>query len=116
MTRAVDDDLKTAVADYLTTGDLAPLRALVGAGSAPAVAVPKADSDPVPKADSSGLGWSRRGRRVFVHYPGRDRHGAGLEVDWPFRFPDGNEATRERVLLVESLEDAGANAPGVQDS
>jgi hypothetical protein len=61
------------------------------------------------KVDSAGLGFSRRGRRVFVHYPrrapdGTTTYGSGVEIPYPFGDPDANEATRERVRIIESLD------------
>lgn len=61
------------------------------------------------KVDSAGLGFSRRGPRVFVHYPrrapdGTTTYGSGVEIPYPFGDPDANEATRERVRIIESLD------------
>ena len=58
--------------------------------------------------DSAGLGFSRRGNRVFVHYPkrapeGSTTYGAGVEIPYPFGDPDANEITRERVRIIEGL-------------
>ena len=60
------------------------------------------------KFDSAGLGFSRRGSRVFVHYPkrapdGTSAYGAGVEIPYPFGDPEANEITRERVRIIESL-------------
>jgi hypothetical protein len=62
------------------------------------------------KFDSAGLGFSRRGNRVFVHYPkrapdGSTTYGAGVQIPYPFGDPDANEVTRERVRIIESLEE-----------
>jgi hypothetical protein len=62
------------------------------------------------KFDSAGLGFSRRGDRVYVHYPkrapdGTSSYGAGVEIPYPFGDPDANEITRERVRIIESLRD-----------
>jgi hypothetical protein len=62
------------------------------------------------KFDSAGLGFSRRGRRVFVHYPQRARdgsitYGSGVQIPYPFGDPNANEVTRERVRIIESLGD-----------
>jgi hypothetical protein len=64
------------------------------------------------KFDSTGLGFSRRGSRVFVHYPkrgadGSTTYGSGIQIPYPFGAPDANEITRERVRLIESLDDGG---------
>ena len=58
--------------------------------------------------DSVGLGFARQGRRVLVHYPQRAAdgslvYGSGMELDYPFRYPDSNAITRERVKLIERL-------------
>lgn len=63
------------------------------------------------KFDSAGLGFSRRGRRVFVHYPrraadGTTTYGSGVEIPYPFGDPDANDATRERVRIIESLDES----------
>ncbi|MFN2567291.1 MAG: hypothetical protein ABR499_20025 [Gemmatimonadaceae bacterium] len=60
------------------------------------------------KFDSAGLGFSRRGNAVFVHYPkrapdGSTTYGAGVQIPYPFGDPDANEVTRERVRIIESL-------------
>ena len=60
------------------------------------------------KFDSAGLGFSRRGNRVFVHYPkrapdGTTTYGSGVQIPYPFGDPDANEVTRERVRIIESL-------------
>ena len=60
------------------------------------------------KFDSAGLGFSRRGSRVFVHYPKRGpdgsvAYGSGVQIPYPFGDPDANEVTRERVRIIESL-------------
>ena len=62
------------------------------------------------KLDSAGLGSSRRGDRVFAHYPkrapdGTSTYGAGVEIPYPFGDPDANDITRERVRIIESLRD-----------
>jgi hypothetical protein len=62
--------------------------------------------------DSAGLGFSRRGSRVFVHYPkrgpdGSTTYGSGVQIPYPFGDPDANEITRERVRIIESLGDGG---------
>jgi hypothetical protein len=64
------------------------------------------------KFDSAGLGFSRRGGRVFVHYPrrapdGGTTYGSGVQIPYPFSAPDANEITRERVRIIDSLADAG---------
>jgi hypothetical protein len=61
------------------------------------------------KFDSAGLGFSRRGDRVFVHYPkrapdGTTAYGSGVQIPYPFRDPEANEITRERVRIIEGLE------------
>ena len=58
--------------------------------------------------DSVGLGFSRRGDRVFVHYPARapdgtTTYGSGVQIPYPFGDPDANAITRERVGIIESL-------------
>jgi hypothetical protein len=58
--------------------------------------------------DSAGLGFSRRGGRVFVHYPkrapdGSTTYGSGVQIPYPFGDPDANDVTRERVRIIESL-------------
>jgi hypothetical protein len=58
--------------------------------------------------DSAGLGFSRRGNRVFVHYPkrapdGGTTYGSGVQIPYPFGDPEANEVTRERVRIIESL-------------
>jgi hypothetical protein len=58
--------------------------------------------------DSAGLGFSRRGSRVFVHYPkrgpdGTTTYGSGIQIPYPFGDPDANDITRERVRLIEAL-------------
>ena len=58
--------------------------------------------------DAAGLGFSRRGSRVFVHYPKRSpdggiSYGSGVQIPYPFGDPDANEVTRERVRIIESL-------------
>jgi hypothetical protein len=60
--------------------------------------------------DSAGLGFSRRGASVFVHYPkrgpdGSTTYGSGVKIPYPFGDPDANEITRERVRIIESLGD-----------
>jgi hypothetical protein len=60
------------------------------------------------KFDSAGLGFSRRGSRVFVHYPkrapdGSTTYGSGVQIPYPFGDPDANEVTRERVRIIASL-------------
>jgi hypothetical protein len=60
------------------------------------------------KFDSAGLGFSRRGGRVFVHYPkrapdGSITYGSGVQIPYPFGDPDANDVTRERVRIIESL-------------
>ena len=60
------------------------------------------------KFDAAGLGFSRRGNRVFVHYPkrapdGTTMYGSGVQIPYPFGDPDANEVTRERVRIIESL-------------
>jgi hypothetical protein len=62
------------------------------------------------KFDSGGLGFSRRGSRVFVHYPkrapdGSTTYGSGVQIPYPFGDPDANEVTRERVRIIASLGD-----------
>jgi hypothetical protein len=64
------------------------------------------------KFDSAGLGFSRRGDSVFIHYPkrgpdGSTTYGAGVQIPYPFGDPDANEITRERVRIVESLGHGG---------
>ena len=61
--------------------------------------------------DSAGLGFSRRGGRVFVHYPkraadGSVTYGAGVQIPYPFGDPEANDITRERVQIIESLAEA----------
>ncbi len=58
--------------------------------------------------DSAGLGFSRRGGRVFVHYPkrapdGSTSYGSGVQIPYPFSDPEANEVTRERVRIIEGL-------------
>jgi hypothetical protein len=58
--------------------------------------------------DSVGLGFSRRGSRVFVHYPkrapdGSVSYGSGVQIPYPFGDPDANGVTRDRVRIIESL-------------
>ena len=58
--------------------------------------------------DSAGLGFSRRGGRVFVHYPkrapdGSTTYGSGVQIPYPFGDPDANEITRRRVRIIEAL-------------
>jgi hypothetical protein len=60
------------------------------------------------KVDSVGLGFSRRGGRVFVHYPkrapdGSMTYGSGVQIPYPFGDPEANDITRERVRIIESL-------------
>ena len=62
------------------------------------------------KFDSVGLAFSRRGSRVFVHYPkrapdGSTTYGSGVQIPYPFGDPDANEVTRERVRIIESMAD-----------
>jgi hypothetical protein len=62
------------------------------------------------RVDSAGLGFSRRGNRVFVHYPkraadGTSTYGAGVEIPYPFGDAEANDITRERVKIIESLRD-----------
>jgi hypothetical protein len=64
------------------------------------------------KFDSAGLGFSRRGGRVFVHYPkrapdGSTTYGSGVQIPYPFGAPDANDVTRERVRIIESLSGEG---------
>jgi hypothetical protein len=65
----------------------------------------------VVELDSTGLGFSRRGSRVFVHYPNRGPdgttiYGSGIQIPYPFGDPSANEITRERVRIIEALGDA----------
>lgn len=62
-----------------------------------------ATGTPTFAVDSTGLGYSKRGRRVFVHRQDGGDFGAGLELDWPFQVPDANPITRERVRIIEGL-------------
>ena len=63
---------------------------------------------PALRVDSVGLGFSRRGNRVFVHYPKRaadgvPTYGSGVQIPYPFGDPEANDITKERVRIIESL-------------